>query len=315
MICSECSKENPAGTIFCMFCGKRLQKQKFCSKCGKECNSETLFCSGCGNKLSEDVQPQNFSFFCSGCGQKLEADESLCGEKVECPSCKQQITVPSHPQNIFSQKLDAMNMEAIQMKNVASGVIDHVTTEDSIKSLPQQRDLFLIGVLTVVTLGIYNIFLVGKWLKDLNYIHKQNHFAPYPIPIFMGVIYVVQLLLALSGIEKGFWGDLFSSLFFSIVACTILYFVYNSLMKSVSDSLMTAKLANGRGILFGLFLLEFFFDILLTITTSAQDSPSWAGLLGLFLGILSISIIVTQYVLIQKFFNDVIENLYRNAKR
>ena len=86
MICSECSKENPAGTIFCMFCGKRLQKQKFCSKCGKECNSETLFCSGCGNKLSEDVQPQNFSFFCSGCGQKLEADESLCGEKVECPS-------------------------------------------------------------------------------------------------------------------------------------------------------------------------------------------------------------------------------------
>ena len=86
-------------------------------------------------------------------------------------------------------------------------------------------------------------------------------------------------------------------------------------MKSVSDSLMTAKLANGRGILFGLFLLEFFFDILLTITTSAQDSPSWAGLLGLFLGILSISIIVTQYVLIQKFFNDVIENLYRNAKR
>ena len=81
-----------------------------------------------------------------------------------------------------------MNMEAIQMKNVASGVIDHVTTEDSIKSLPQQRDLFLIGVLTVVTLGIYNIFLVGKWLKDLNYIHKQNHFAPYPIPIFMGVI-------------------------------------------------------------------------------------------------------------------------------
>ena len=131
----------------------------------------------------------------------------------------------------------------------------------------------------------------------------------------MGVIYVVQLLLALSGIDKGFWGDLFSSLFFSIVACTILYFVYNSLMKSVSDSLMTAKLANGRGILFGLFLLEFFFDILLTITTSAQDSPSWAGLLGLFLGILSISIIVTQYVLIQKFFNDVIENLYRNAKR
>ena len=99
MICSECSKENPAGTIFCMFCGKRLQKQKFCSKCGKECNSETLFCSGCGNKLSEDVQPQNFSFFCSGCGQKLEADESLCGEKVECPSCKQQIIVPALQQN------------------------------------------------------------------------------------------------------------------------------------------------------------------------------------------------------------------------
>lgn len=96
-----------------------------------------------------------------------------------------------------------------------------------------------------------------SWVKDLNLIHKQNHFNPYSLPIFFGVTHVVFFLLSVSSIELGFWGDLFSSLILSFVTCIVLYIIYDFLIKSVSDSQMITKLAVGRGILLGLFLFEF----------------------------------------------------------
>lgn len=99
MICLHCSKEVPVGTKFCIFCGKEIEEQRYCLNCGKEYKVGAIFCPSCGNKLSEDALAEEiFSFFCSGCGQKLEVEKSLCGQGVECPSCKQQITIPNRPQ-------------------------------------------------------------------------------------------------------------------------------------------------------------------------------------------------------------------------
>ena len=324
MICLHCSKEVPVGTKFCIFCGKEIEEQRYCLNCGKEYKVGAIFCPSCGNKLSEDALAEEiFSFFCSGCGQKLEVEKSLCGQGVECPSCKQQITIPNRPQEA-SRKFNAVNLETSQIKNGASPIHDsraislqgQAVTGDATKGFSQQRSLFLTGLLSIVTLGIYNIFLLWSWLKDLNLIHKQNHFNPYSIPIFVGVTYVVAILLGISGIELGFWGELFSSLIVSLITCTALYIVYDSLMKSVSDSQMITKLAVGRGILLGLFLLNFLSDFFMTLLTNApaQENPDFIeAIFTLFFFLLGVSISIAPFLVIQHFFNSIIENQRKDA--
>ena len=325
MICLHCSKEVPAGMKFCIFCGKKIEEQRYCPQCGKEYGAGAIFCPGCGNKLAEEtLSEKTFSFFCPKCGQKLEVEESLCGQSAECPSCKQQITIPGRPQDISSRKFNAVNLETSQIKDGASSGYDSRTInlqnyaflEDTISGLSQPRSLFLTFILSIVTLGIYNIFLVLSWVKDLNLIHKQNHFNPYSLPIFFGVTHVVFFLLSVSSIELGFWGDLFSSLILSFVTCIVLYIIYDSLMRSVSDFQMIAKLAVGRGILLGLFLLNFLSDFFMTLLLNApaQENPDFIeAIFTLFFFLLGVSISIAPFLVIQHFFNSIIENQRKDA--
>jgi ribosomal protein L40E len=50
MKCPACHHNNPNDAVFCMKCGKKLQKE--CIHCGAELPENALFCIKCGKKLT-----------------------------------------------------------------------------------------------------------------------------------------------------------------------------------------------------------------------------------------------------------------------
>jgi len=53
-ICSNCGKENPPGSQFCIFCGNQVTQQtpnqNLCPHCGKVLKEGAKFCNFCGNQ-------------------------------------------------------------------------------------------------------------------------------------------------------------------------------------------------------------------------------------------------------------------------
>ena len=55
MKCPACQHENPSEALFCMECGKKLERR--CPHCNAEYPEEARFCMQCGEKLEEDTAP------------------------------------------------------------------------------------------------------------------------------------------------------------------------------------------------------------------------------------------------------------------
>ena len=59
MKCPACHHENPPEALFCMECGKKLERR--CPHCNAEYPEEARFCMQCGEKLEEDAAPLDAS--------------------------------------------------------------------------------------------------------------------------------------------------------------------------------------------------------------------------------------------------------------
>ncbi len=64
--CTECGAENPDQSVFCGYCGKKLEStpktesndkiQKYCQICGKKIITGSRFCGNCGTKFTSSMQ-------------------------------------------------------------------------------------------------------------------------------------------------------------------------------------------------------------------------------------------------------------------
>jgi class 3 adenylate cyclase/ribosomal protein L40E len=59
MECPMCHHNNPQDALFCMKCGRKLQRE--CSACGAEFPEDALFCMKCGKKLDPENAPTDDS--------------------------------------------------------------------------------------------------------------------------------------------------------------------------------------------------------------------------------------------------------------
>jgi len=57
-ICPHCKTKNPEKAVFCVNCGKKLDKKLkvTCPSCGTENQEDAKFCVGCGENLKKDVK-------------------------------------------------------------------------------------------------------------------------------------------------------------------------------------------------------------------------------------------------------------------
>lgn len=56
MKCRQCGKENDEGSIFCSFCGIKMESKQICGQCGRENDAEDKFCIYCGAVLETDTE-------------------------------------------------------------------------------------------------------------------------------------------------------------------------------------------------------------------------------------------------------------------
>lgn len=64
LLCPDCNRTLPLDSVFCAFCGKRLEKEQksisneerntlFCKECGKELSITMKYCTGCGAAIKD----------------------------------------------------------------------------------------------------------------------------------------------------------------------------------------------------------------------------------------------------------------------
>ena len=104
-----------------------------------------MFCTECGTQLSEG------SKFCSNCGASIFVDNNV----EEVKSGKSRLN-----QDRSSDKEFEVDPSLVEQTNF--------TYESSLK----------VGLLCVVTLGIYYLFLLHKWIKSINAASKKDFIDP-----------------------------------------------------------------------------------------------------------------------------------------
>ena len=104
-----------------------------------------MFCTECGTQLSEG------SKFCSNCGASIFVDNNV----EEVKSGKSRLN-----QDRSSEEEFEVNPSLVEQTNF--------TYESSLK----------VGLLCVVTFGIYYLFLLHKWIKSINAASKKDFIDP-----------------------------------------------------------------------------------------------------------------------------------------
>ena len=61
MTCNECGKELPDDSVFCQFCGKRMEAKQntpknICKYCNKENNLNAVYCRFCGENIEKPLE-------------------------------------------------------------------------------------------------------------------------------------------------------------------------------------------------------------------------------------------------------------------
>jgi DNA-directed RNA polymerase subunit RPC12/RpoP len=89
-ICPNCGMPYPAGSRFCMSCGRPLPEKKaaapepkqqlnVCPNCGVVNDPGSVFCMECGRPMSGSASsPAAKSAFCMNCGAPLEPGDKFC---------------------------------------------------------------------------------------------------------------------------------------------------------------------------------------------------------------------------------------------
>lgn len=63
MYCQKCGKEITNDSIFCKFCGVKLNENQPCPKCGKEIPEDSNFCKYCGIKFNNKPQKNQTTLY------------------------------------------------------------------------------------------------------------------------------------------------------------------------------------------------------------------------------------------------------------
>lgn len=79
MRCNNCNKDIPEDSVFCPYCGQKVDKIKKCSVCGYELKEDFVFCPACGNKIDSvrhcpkcGLEIQDGYGFCAACGTRVD---------------------------------------------------------------------------------------------------------------------------------------------------------------------------------------------------------------------------------------------------
>jgi DNA-directed RNA polymerase subunit RPC12/RpoP len=90
MHCPDCGKSNPAGSVYCNYCGKKLPTVDFdgtvkCPFCGEPGQEYRYNCTKCGKELPRDSEGKPLRTevdlgkkFCRRCGRELGAAVTVC---------------------------------------------------------------------------------------------------------------------------------------------------------------------------------------------------------------------------------------------
>ena len=80
-VCPACQTRLPAGSRFCLNCGKKIENTDCCPDCGARLIPGAKFCLNCGRRLGTATCPgcgkpvESGSRFCMNCGMKLEKND------------------------------------------------------------------------------------------------------------------------------------------------------------------------------------------------------------------------------------------------
>jgi len=99
MKCIACGEELAGDSVFCPFCGQKIeaepelkektaeeQTERTCIHCGGKLNSESVFCPNCGEKV--EIEPEivpTAAKTCTNCGTMVSAETEVC------PGCGNQL--------------------------------------------------------------------------------------------------------------------------------------------------------------------------------------------------------------------------------
>ena len=127
-ICTQCKTKNPEKAIFCVNCGRKLEKNLVikCPSCGSENTVVAKFCVGCGEKLNQKTIDTKSSTI----KPKIQSTENLIGDDVEFPESKNESESINKIQEIESKP----NEKPIISSNVSEN--DQLLKKDTKKLCP-----------------------------------------------------------------------------------------------------------------------------------------------------------------------------------
>jgi len=120
--------------------------------------TKSMQCPKCGNINKDSAK------FCYNCGSNLERFQVVDTTKT---SSKEKIS------NFFDNKIP-QEVEVINHKYF---------------SIPIQRPILRIIIFSIITLGIYELYLIFIWAKEINYLKKTPHYNAGLI-LFLSIITV-----------------------------------------------------------------------------------------------------------------------------
>ncbi|MCZ9838542.1 DUF4234 domain-containing protein [Brachyspira hyodysenteriae] len=140
-----------------------------CESCGKKINEGAKFCVYCGNKVNNaDVIEKKL--YCDNCGSQLELGSKFCN------NCG----------NILNQQ---SNIAVYKNNDVKINMNYEVT---------KNRNFIKYYLLSSITLGIYGIVFMHKFIKDLNYVCDDGDDSP-------NIFLLILLSMITCGIYHYYW--------------------------------------------------------------------------------------------------------------
>jgi ribosomal protein L40E len=120
-ICPHCKTKNPEKAVFCVNCGKKLDKKLkvTCPSCGTENQEDAKFCVGCGENLKKDIKEE-----VSDVDVEIKKLESERVEKTTPKSVSPELIEGSVPETseLISPELKKMDSDAPEKSLPKTGV-------------------------------------------------------------------------------------------------------------------------------------------------------------------------------------------------
>lgn len=141
-----------------------------CESCGEKINEASKFCVYCGNKINNaDVIEKNY---CDNCGYELKSGSKFCNNCGNILNSQSNIAV--YKNNFNTAKIN-MNYE-----------------------VTKNRNFIKYFLLSSITLGIYGIVFMYRFIEDLNYVCDDGDDSP-------NIFLLILLSMITCGIYNYYW--------------------------------------------------------------------------------------------------------------